>query len=181
MMANPEISSTQEQGLAVVPPQGRPADAASAAGAANTADTADTANAAEAPEAPGARRFPALASDPESERMPLMARVLLADFAVAVIALVLLFVIEVQRFGDASLHLRREAWGEDLLVLFGVWAVFGVVTYLLIRARHARVAIVQAIVTALVLAAAITSATTGDPKPAPADSTTTTGTPGNPG
>ena len=113
--------------------------------------------------------------------MPLTARVLLADFAVAVAALILLFVIEVQRFGDARLHLRREAWAEDLIVLFAVTAVFGVVTALLVRAKHARVAIVQAVVTALVLVAAVTSAATGDPKPTSADLPTSTGSSGNPG
>ncbi|MBS2537347.1 hypothetical protein KGQ20_31785, partial [Catenulispora sp. NF23] len=120
------------------------------------------------------------AYDPEPERMPLIARVLLGDLAVAVIALVVLFVIEVQRFGDASLGLRRRAWQEDLVVLFVVTAVFAVITYLLIRARHTRVFLVQAVVTALVLAAAVTSATTGDPKPSPADAPITS-TPGHPG
>ena len=113
--------------------------------------------------------------------MPLLARVLLADLAVAVVGLVVLFVIEVQRFGEAGLHLRREAWAEDLAVLFGVSALFGVVTYLLFRAGRSRVGIAQAVVTALILAVAVTSAATGDPKPTPADTSTTTGTPGNPG
>lgn len=113
--------------------------------------------------------------------MPLLARVLLADFAVAVVGLVLLFIIEVQRYGVASMSLRRRAWGEDLAVLFGVSVLFGVVTLLLIRARHVRVAVVQAVVTALVLTAAITSAATGNPKPTPADISSTTGTSGNPG
>jgi hypothetical protein len=113
--------------------------------------------------------------------MPILARVLLADFVVAVAGLILLFIIEVQRYGVASMPLRHRAWGEDLAVLFGVSVLFGVVTLLLVRARHARVAIVQAVVTALVLTAAITSAATGDPKPTPADITTNTGTSGNPG
>ncbi|WP_194920082.1 hypothetical protein [Catenulispora rubra] len=141
--------------------------------------------AGEAGRAAEPRRRPAPAPapssyEPEAERMPLMARVLLADLAVAVVALVALFVIEVQRFGDATLHLRREAWAEDLVVLFGVSVVFGVVTYLLFRARHLRVAIVQTVVTALILAAAVTSAVTGDPKPTSADipSTSTSGNPG---
>lgn len=119
--------------------------------------------------------------EPEPERMPLIARVLLADFAVAVAGLILLFIIEVQRFGDASMALRRRAWGEDLAVLFTVSILFGVVTLLLVRARHARVAIVQAVVTALVLTAAVTSAATGDPKPTAADTTSTTVNSGNPG
>ena len=129
--------------------------------------------------APPTRRA-AASYEPDDERMPLMARVLLSDLAVAIVALVALFVIEVQRFGDASLHLRREAWTEDLVVLFGVSVVFGVVTFLLFRAGHRRVALVQTVVTALVLAAAITSAATGDPKPTAADSSTTS-TSGNPG
>ena len=194
MMANPEMSSTQEQGLAAVPPQGRPADAAVAPETAQIAQTAQAAEIAQtaqiasapAPDAPRRRSAPdqdsapARSYEPDAERMPLMARVLLGDLAVAVVGLVLLFVIEVQRFGDASFHLRREAWGEDLVVLFGVGLVFGVITFLLVRARHMRVAIVQTVVTALVLAAAITSAATGDPKPTP-DTTTTVSNTGNPG
>jgi hypothetical protein len=174
MMANPEMSSTQEQGLAAVPPQGRPADAAEAP------EKTEAPEALAAPAPP--RRRPAPAYEPEPERMPLMARVLLADLAVAVVALIVLFVIEVQRFGDASLTLRRRAWGEDLFVLFGVAVVFGVVACLLAKARHTRVVVVQAIVTALVLAAAVTSAATGNPKPSPDSPVTgTTGQPGNPG
>ena len=124
---------------------------------------------------------PAAAYEPEVERMPLLARVLLADFAVAVVALVVLFVIEVQRFGDATVHLRRQAWIEDLAVLFLVSVLFGVVTFLLFRAGRTRVALVQAVVTALVLIAAITSAATGDPKPTSADIPASTGSSGNPG
>lgn len=168
MMGNPEIPGTQEE------------DAAEAVRG-NEGTVATQATAAAAPEAAHIRRRPSAADDPESERMPLMARVLLADFAVAVIALIALFVIEVQRYGDASLHLRRQAWAEDLIVLFGVSALFGLVTFLLIRARHTRVAIIQAVVTALVLVAAVTSATTGDPQPGPADAPISTGNPANPG
>jgi hypothetical protein len=184
MMANPEISSTQEPGLAAVPAQGGPANAADAAEVPETAAAGQGQASVAGDARPRAepRRRPAPASyEPEPERMPLVARVLLADLAVAVAALILLFVIEVQRFGDASLHLRREAWTEDLVVLFGVSVVFGVVTYLLFRGGRARVAIVQAVVTALILTAAVTSAATGDPKPTSVDSPTTTGTPGNPG
>lgn len=202
MMANPEMSSTREQGLAAVPPQGGPVDSAAAAAAAALSEPSPESGPNPKPfpesetsleseqssepeqssesEAPPRRSKASAAYEPDTERMPLMARVLLADLAVAVVALVVLFVIEVQRFGDASLHLRRQAWGEDLVVLFGVTAVFGAVAYLLIRARHARVAIVQAVVTALVLAAAVTSAATGNPKPNP-DSTSTVSTTGNPG
>lgn len=177
MMANPELSSTQEPGLTAVPPQGGPADTAAAPEASPEAEAplrrskaSKTSKTSIAPEV----------YEPDSERMPLMARVLLADLAVAIVALVVLFVIEVQRFGDASLHLRREAWAEDLGVLFVVTAVFGVVTSLLIRARHTRVAIVQVVVTALVLAAAVTSAATGSPKPSDDTPVPVTST-GNPG
>ncbi|WP_143765432.1 hypothetical protein [Catenulispora acidiphila] len=124
---------------------------------------------------------PAAAYEPEPERMPLLARVLLADFAVAVVALVVLFIIEVQRFDDATVHLRRQAWIEDLAVLFLVSVLFGVVTFLLFRAGRTRVALVQVVVTALVLIAAITSAATGDPKPTSADIPTPTGSSSNPG
>lgn len=192
MMANPEISSTQEPGLAAVPAQGGPADAAEAVKPVEAAKPVEASGTAavnqgqarvegEAGPAAEPRRRPAPSSyEPEPERMPLLARVLLADLAVAVVALVVLFVIEVQRFGDATLHLRRQAWTEDLVVLFGVAVVFGVVTYLLFRAGHLRVAIVQTVVTALILAAAVTSAVTGDPKPTSADLPTTS-TSGNPG
>lgn len=113
--------------------------------------------------------------------MPLLARVLLADFAVAVVALVALFIIEVQRFDNATVHLRRRAWIEDLTVLFLVSVLFGVVTFLLFRAGRTRIALVQVVVTALVLIAAITSAATGDPKPTSADIPTPTGSSSNPG
>jgi hypothetical protein len=200
MMANPEMPGTQEEATALA----SPTEADEADAAAEATDAAEATNATEAAEAAGAtgvtaevprpRREPKPAGadaprrpssapsyEPEQERMPLLARVLLADFVVAVAGLILLFIIEVQRYGVASMPLRRRAWGEDLAVLFGVSVLFGVVMLLLIRARHARVAIVQAVVTALVLTAAITSAATGDPKPTPADITTNTGTSGNPG
>ncbi|OLE20774.1 MAG: hypothetical protein AUG49_23795 [Catenulispora sp. 13_1_20CM_3_70_7] len=111
------------------------------------------------------RRHPAEAS---RTGLPLLARVLLADLGVVIVALVVLVIVEVQRLGsDASLHLRRQAYAEDLAVLFLVTAVFGVVAYLLFRAGHTKVAIVQAAVTALVLSVAITSAAAGSPKPSP--------------
>ena len=142
MMANPEMSSTQEQGLAAVPPQGRPAEAPE--GAATVSAAAQVAKAAKA--APPAGFDEADTYDREPKRLPL----------------------------------RRRAWQEDLVVLFAVTVVFGVVTYLLVRARHTRVVVVQAIVTALILTAAVTSAATGDPKPTAVD-TPTIGTPGHPG
>ena len=193
MMANPDMPGTQEEATAVA----FPTEADAAAEATDAGDAMKAAGAPEAgsatPEVPRPRRekpagddaprrpAPARSYEPEPERMPLLARVLLADFAVAVVGLILLFIIEVQWYGVASMPLRRRAWGEDLAVLFTVSVLFGVVTLLLVRARHVRVAIVQAVVTALVLTAAITSAATGDPKPTPADTTTTTGTSGNPG
>ena len=174
------VDGDHQVGGAAQPSQpAQPPQAAQPAQPAQPPQAAQPAEAARQP-AEARRRSPA-SYEPEPERMPLTARVLLADFAVAVAALILLFVIEVQRFGDARLHLRREAWAEDLIVLFAVTAVFGVVTALLVRAKHARVAIVQAVVTALVLVAAVTSAATGDPKPTSADLPTSTGSSGNPG
>jgi hypothetical protein len=183
MMANPEMSSTQEQGqdqgLVAVPPQGRPVEA-------DPADSGETAvvaveavsppeavsqTAAVSPaEAARPRRAPAAEFDPEPEsRLPLMARVLLSDLAIAVIGLIFLVVIEVQRMGEASLPLRRRAFAEDLVVLFAVTAILGLITFFLFKARHVRVAVVQAVVTALVLTVAVTSAATGNPQPTPTD------------
>lgn len=173
------VDGDHQVGGAAQPSQ--PVQAAQPAQPPQAAQAAEARKPAEARPPAEARRRPPASYEPEPERMPLTARVLLADFAVAVAALILLFVIEVQRFGDARLHLRREAWAEDLIVLFAVTAVFGVVTALLVRAKHARVAIVQAVVTALVLVAAVTSAATGDPKPTSADLPTSTGSSGNPG
>jgi hypothetical protein len=203
MMANPEMPGTQEEATALASPTeaDAAAEATDATEATKGTEATKATKATEAseatavtPEVPRPRRepepagadvprrpAPAPSYEPEQERMPLLARVLLADVAVAVAGLILLFIIEVQRFGDASMPLRRRAWGEDLVVLFGVSVLFAVVTLLLIRARHARVAIVQAVVTALVLTAAITSAATGNPKPTPAEISSTTGTSGNPG
>jgi hypothetical protein len=140
LMANPEMSGAQQQDLGAVPPQGRP----------------------ESVDAP----VTSFRERSESSRagLPLLARVLLADLGVVIVALIVLTVVEVQRLGDASLHLRRQAYAEDLVVLFLVAAVFGVVAYLLLRAGHARVAIVQAVVTALVFGVAVTSAVAGNPK-----------------
>lgn len=173
------VDGDHQVGGAAQPSQ--PVQAAQPAQPPQAAQAAEARKPAEARQPAEARRRSPASYEPEPERMPLTARVLLADFAVAVAALILLFVIEVQRFGDARLHLRREAWAEDLIVLFAVTAVFGVVTALLVRAKHARVAIVQAVVTALVLVAAVTSAATGDPKPTSADLPTSTGSSGNPG
>ena len=193
MMANPEMPGAQEEATAEAVPAAEagvvaaPVEPTAPDAAAETAAAPPEATMPEVPRprsesADDAPRRPAPSSyEPQPERMPLMARVLIADFAVAVIALIALFVIEVQRFGDATLHLRREAWAEDLAVLFGVSVLFGLVTFFLIRARHARVAIVQAVVTALVLAVAVTSAATGDPKPTPDEISSTNGTPGHPG
>lgn len=179
MMANPDIPGTQEEATATVPSSevDAPAEVTEAPAAATVDVPRPRRESTEAPRRPA----PASFYDPEPERMPLMVRVLLGDFAVGVVGLILLFVIEVQRYGDANLALRRRAWGEDLAVLFAVSALFAVITFLLVRARHMRVAIVQAVVTALVLVVAITSATTGDPKPTSADTSTTSGTPGHPG
>lgn len=143
-MANPEMSSAQEQGLGAVPSQASRPDARQP----------DLDPAGAGAEEPG-------------KRLPLMARVLLADLGVAIVALIALTVIEVQRLGEAGYHLRQRAYAEDLVVLFLVVAVFGVVTFLLMRAGQARVALVQAVVTAVVLGLAVTSAVAAVPKPDP--------------
>jgi hypothetical protein len=178
MMANPEMSSTQEQGLEAVPPQGRPVEvdpaggggAAAGVGPAVVAEPTIAGEAAGAAEVQRPRRAPAALAEPEPEsRLPLMARVLLSDLAIAVIGLIFLVFIEVQRMGEASLHLRRRAYAEDLIVLFAVAAILGLITFFLFKARHVRVAIVQAVVTALVLTVAVTSGVTGNPQPTPTD------------
>ena len=151
-MANPEMSSAQEQGLGAVPPQGTLRESAQPDdGSAGVVG--------------GTEQASVVGNEQGGRTLPLTARVLLADLGVAILALIALTFIEVQRMGEASLHLRRQAYAEDLVVLFVVAAVFGVVTFLLFRAGHLKAAIVQAVVTALVLSVAITSAATGNPKP----------------
>ncbi|NUR25293.1 MAG: hypothetical protein HOV83_05495 [Catenulispora sp.] len=163
-MANPEMSSAQEQSLGAVPPQAMLADVGNPAGEPPEAYELSAAGTGEGLRSTS--RAPS-AAHPESagRTLPLIARVLLADLGLAILALIALTFIEVQRMGEASLHLRRQAYAEDLVVLFVVAAVFGVVTFLLFRAGRLKVAIVQAVVTALVLGVAITSAATGNPKP----------------
>jgi len=192
-MANPEIASEQEQGVKEVPPQRSAPEAGETVqglreNAGALGDLPDLPAPAEAPGLPDTPGFsdapafpdaPALptAAEPRREsadrsrsplsedRMPLLARVLLADLAVVVVGLILLFVIEVQRLGDASLTLRRRAYAEDLVLLFGIAVVFGVVTYLLVKAGRMRVAIVQGVVALLVLGVAVASTVSGAPKP----------------
>jgi hypothetical protein len=158
-MANPEMSSAQEQGLGAVSPQGV-GESASGDDASGPAGADSFGERPETSELSGAAQ-----GLPRPRPVPLMARVLLADLGVAIVALVTLTLIEVQRMGQASLHLRRQAYAEDLVVLFLVAVVFGVVAALLLRAGRIKVAIVQAVVTALVLGVAVTSAVTGAPKP----------------
>jgi hypothetical protein len=188
-MANPEMPGVQQRDLGAVPPQGRPelveqqgsmaggdestGGYESAAGSREpAASTAAFVEPSGPPGPPGpseqsetmhARRTPP-PPQPTASRLPLLARVLLADLGVVIVALIALTVVEVQRLGDASLHLRRQAYAEDLVILFLVAAVFGVVAYLLLRAGRTRVAIVQAVVAALVLGVAVTSAVAGNPK-----------------
>lgn len=180
-MANPEMPSVQQRDLGTVPPQGHPDSIEHrgplSAGPESTASDQDPSASAAAADAAAvepaasmrAPRRPAGTADhpadPPQPRLPLLARVLLADLGVVIVALVALTIVEVQRLGGASLHLRRQAYAEDLAVLFLVAAVFGVVAYLLLRVGHTKVAIVQTLVTALVLTAAITSAVAGNPKP----------------
>ncbi|MFD0632667.1 hypothetical protein [Catenulispora yoronensis] len=114
---------------------------------------------------PPRRPAPTAPAVPESGSLSVLGRVFLADVGIAFFALIALVVIEVQRMGEAGMSLRRQAYVEDLAVLFVVAVVFGFITFVLTRLGHAKVAIVQGLVTALVLGVAITSAATGYPKP----------------
>ncbi|MFL6112455.1 MAG: hypothetical protein ACJ786_14030 [Catenulispora sp.] len=161
-MANPEMPGAQQQDLGAVLPRERP-DPIAASGASFGEHGDERARRRPAESESPAERRPA---EPARSGLPLLARVLLADLGVVIVALIALTVVEVQRLGgEATLHLRRQAYAEDLAVLFLVAAVFGVVAYLLLRAGRSKVAIVQAVVTALVLTVAITSAVAGNPKP----------------
>ncbi|NUP52553.1 MAG: hypothetical protein HOW97_35300 [Catenulispora sp.] len=127
-------------------------------------DPTDTAAASEPSELSAAPTNPPT-TDQTGRSLPLLARVLFADIGVAIVALIALTVIEVQRMGEPTMSLRRQAYAEDLVVLFGVAVIFGIVALVLLRTQHTRVGLVQAVVTALVLGVAITSAATGVPKP----------------
>lgn len=190
-MANPEMSSAPEHTLGAVPPQASvPEDAGGAvsdaaaitsagdpgspvgnAGPVISASSA-TPNASQASQTSHTSHTSQISqtfepSELSGRRLPLVARVLLADLGVAIVALIALTVIEVQRLGEPSMSLRRHAYAEDLVVLFLVAVVFGAVTFVLFRTGKRKAAVVQAVVTALVLGIAITSAATGSPKPVP--------------
>jgi hypothetical protein len=104
--------------------------------------------------------------DPPSadRKLPLLATVLLADLAVAIVALVVLVIIGVREVGgDATLGERQTVHAEDLVVFFVGGALFVGVAYLLYRARQNRVAVVQAVVAAVVLGLGIFAAVNGNP------------------
>ena len=187
-MANPEMSSAPEHTLGAVPPQasvpedagGAVSDAAAITSAGDpgspvgyagpvTSASSATPNTSQASHTSHTSQISQTfePSELSGRRLPLVARVLLADLGVAIVALIALTVIEVQRLGEPSMSLRRHAYAEDLVVLFLVAVVFGAVTFVLFRTGKRKAAVVQAVVTALVLGIAITSAATGSPKPVP--------------
>jgi hypothetical protein len=170
-MANPEMSSAPEHTIGAVPPQASGTEDLGAAVPDGVTAGSDGSAFSE-PGSPDSRPRSTPSQTFESSelsgrRLPLVARVLLADLGVAIVALIALTVIEVQRLGEPSMSLRRHAYAEDLVVLFVVAAVFGAVTFLLFRTGNRKAALVQAVVTALVLGVAVTSAATGSPKPIP--------------
>jgi hypothetical protein len=89
-----------------------------------------------------------------------------ADLAMVAVGFVTLIVIGVQKFGDADLASRQVAWYEDLVVFYGIGALFAVIAYFLFRSRIFRLAAVQAVLAVAVLGAGVASTATGDPKPA---------------
>lgn len=106
-----------------------------------------------------AERYPAV---PES-RLPLMARVLMADVALAVVALIAFVIIGLQRLDGPTLDDRRAAYVEDVLVFFAIGAVFALVAFLLYRAGHVRVALVQVAVALLAFGLGGYAAAAGSP------------------
>ena len=89
-----------------------------------------------------------------------------ADVAMVAVGFVTLIVIGVQKFGDADLASRQMAWYEDLVVFYGIGALFAVIAYVLFRSRIFRLAVVQAVLAVAVLGAGVASTAAGDPKPA---------------
>jgi hypothetical protein len=104
----------------------------------------------------------------EERRIPLAVAVLLADLGVAFVALIGLIVIGLQRYGDTSMGPRRHAYAEAITVIFLVAAVFGVVAVALFRAKRGRVAVIQAVVTALIISVGTYAAIAGRPGADPA-------------
>ena len=109
----------------------------------------------------GARRAASVPAEPRG--LSRIAGVLLADLALAVVAVVVLVVIGLQRLNGATLDARRTAYTEDLVVFFVVGAIFAGVAYLLYRAREVRVAAIQAVVAAVVLGLGGFAAVAGQP------------------
>jgi hypothetical protein len=85
---------------------------------------------------------------------------------ILVVGFVALIVISVQRFGDADLASRRVAWYEDLVVFFGMGALFGAIAFVLFRSRIFRLAAVQAVLAVALIGTGAVSSATGNPKPA---------------
>jgi hypothetical protein len=106
---------------------------------------------------------PDLHYEVEESRIPLMARVLMADVALAVVALVVFVIIGLQRLDGPTLDDRRAAYYEDVVVFFAVGAVFALVAFLLYRSRHVKVALVQVAVALLAFGLGGYAAASGSP------------------
>jgi hypothetical protein len=91
---------------------------------------------------------------------------LVADLVILAVGFVALIVIGVQRFGDADLASRRVAWYEDLVVFFGMGALFAAIAFVLFRSRIFRLAAVQAVLAVALIGTGAVSSATGSPKPA---------------
>jgi hypothetical protein len=142
MMADPGMFSAEDQRLAGVvetdPHAGGIPESESGAAVPSQDPATSAAESAE----PG---------EPAGRGLPLLASVLLADLALALVALIAFVIIGVQRLDDATMDQRRAAYHEDLVVFLAVGAIFALVAYLLHRAGQAKVALVQAVVAVVAL------------------------------
>lgn len=117
---------------------------------------------------PGPRQAPHDAADTEGvkQRSARWVPLVVGDLALLVVGFVALIVIGVQRFGDADLASRRVAWYEDLVVFYGIGAVFAVIAYFLFRSRIFRLGTAQALLALALIGTGVGSTLTGNPKPA---------------
>lgn len=103
---------------------------------------------------------------PDQPRPRRWVPLVVADVVILAVGFVVMIIIGVQRFGDADLASRRVAWYEDLVVFFGLGAVFAVIAYVLFRSRIFRLAAVQAVLAVALIGTGAVSSATGKPKPA---------------
>lgn len=141
-MADPEIYGEGDTAT-VVPGEAAPVEAALAEVEAPGVRAAEPAEPADEPAGASAGTSP--------RRMPLALSVVLGDLGIAVVALFLLIVIGLQRWGDASESAQSHAYVEDLIVIFLVASVFTLSAVLLRRSMRTSVAAMQIVVVAAVL------------------------------